>query len=132
MAAFANLCISSGALRRLCSFTLTTYFQVDWLKHVVYLLSDSPLETFQIYSDSLSLDFALTDELWTQLISTHRNRLLRISVHRALISWEAIHGICVHCTKLEQLFLVVDPNLLVRTLAFSLVRTLILNILHAG
>ena len=120
MAAFANLCISSGALRRLRSFTLTTYFQMDWVKHVVHLLSDSPLEIFQIYSASLSLDCPVTDELWTRLILTHGKRLLRISIHRTLISWEAITTICVQCTKLEQLFLVVDPDLLVRILAFSL------------
>ena len=119
MAAFANLCISSGALRRLRAFTLTTYFQMDWVKHVVHLLSDSPLEIFQIYSARLSLDCPVTDELWTQLILTHGKRLLRISVHRTLISWEAISSICVQCIKLEQLFLVVDPDLLVSILAFG-------------
>lgn len=124
MAAFANLCFSSGALRRLRSFTLTVYLQMiqiyqkDWVKHVVHLLSDSPLEIFQIYSASLSLDSLATDELWTQLILTHGKRLLRFSVHRTLISWKAIHNICVQCIKLEQLFLVVDPDLLVRILTF--------------
>lgn len=101
---------------------MTTYFQMylkDSVKHVVHLLSDSPLETFQIYSSGLSLDCPVTDELWTQLILTHGQRLLRISVHRTLISWEAIHIICVQCTKLEQLFLVIDPDFLVRILSPS-------------
>ena len=115
---------------------MTTYFQMylkDSVKHVVHLLSDSPLEIFQIYSADLSLDCPVTDDLWSQLILTHGKRLLRISVHRTLISWEAIHSICVQCTKLEQLFLVVDPDFLVRILAFSLARrTHILNILCAG
>lgn len=116
---FADLCISSGALRRLRSITLTIYFQMslkDWVKYVVHLLSASPLETFRIYSAGLSLDSPISDELWSQLILTHGQRLLRISVHRMLISWEAIHNICVQCTKLEQLFLVVDPDFLVRLL----------------
>jgi len=117
MAAFSNLCISSGALGRLRSVTLTTYFQIsqsDWVKHLVHLLSASPLEYFQIYSAGVFLDSPITDELWSQLILAHGKRLLRISVHRMLISWEAIHTICVQCTKLEQLFLVVDPDILVR------------------
>jgi hypothetical protein len=93
---------------------------MDWAKHVVYLLSASPLELFQIYAAGVFLYSPVTDELWRQLILTHGKRLLRISVHRMLISWEAIHSICVQCTKLEQLFLVVDPNLLVRIFHFGL------------
>ena len=130
MAAFAYLCISSGALRRLRSFTLATYFQMDWVKHVVHLLSDSPVEIYQIYSG-----YPLTDELWTELILTHGKRLLRISVHRTLISWEAIHSICVQCIKLEQLFLVVSPDRpdhLVRTPAFGLARRTHILILCTG
>ena len=119
IAVFADLCVSSGALRRLRSVTLTIYFQMslmDWVKDVVHLLSTSPLEIFQIYSAGLSLDSPISDELWSQLILTHGKRFLRISVHRILISWEAIHSICVQCAKLEQLFLVVDPSSLVRIL----------------
>ena len=88
----------------------------DW---VVHLLSSSPLETFQVYSDGFSLDSPISNELWSQLILTHGKRLLRISVHRMLISWEAIHSICVQCTKLEELFLHVDPDLLVRRLIYK-------------
>jgi len=43
---------------------------------------------------------------------THGKRLLRISLLRMTISWDAIHSICVQCTKLEELFLVVDPDFL--------------------
>ena len=130
MATFANLCISSGALRRLRSFTLATDFQMDWVKHVVHLLSDSPLENFQIHSG-----YPLTDEFWTELILTHGKRLLLISAHRTLISWEATHSICVQCTKLEQLFLVVSPDRpdhLVRTLVFGLARRTHILISCAG
>ena len=101
---------------------MTIYFQMslkDSVKHFVHLLSDSPLEIFQIYSAVLSLDCPVADELWTQLLLTHGKRLLQISVHRTLISWEVIHIICVQCTKLEQLCLVVDRDFMVRILAFS-------------
>ena len=115
---------------------MTTYFQMylkDCVKHVVHLLSDSPLEIFQIYSAVLSMDCPVTDELWTQLLLAHGKRLLRISVHRALISWEAVQSICVQCTKLEQLFLFVEPSFLVRMFAFSPAgRTHIINILCVG
>ena len=118
MAAFANLCIPSGALRRLRSFSLITRYSTswEWVKHVVHLLSDSPLEIFQSNSPE-------SDEVWTPLILMHGKRLLRISVLQTRISWEMIHRICVQCTKLEQLFLTVDPDQpdhLVRILAFSL------------
>ena len=114
---------------------MTTYFQMylkDSVKHIVRLLSDSPLEIFQIYSAVLSMDCPVTDELWTQLLLAHGNRLLRISVHRTLISWEAVHSICVQCTKLEQLFLVVEPNFLVRMSSPQSCWKHILNVLCAG
>ena len=98
---------------------MSTYFLGDYVKHLIHLLSDSPLEIFQIYSAILSVDCAVTDELWTQLLLAHGKRLLRISVHRAVISSEAVHRICVQCTKLEQLFLFVEPNFLVRMLSWK-------------
>lgn len=116
MATFASQCISSGALRRLRSFTLTIGLYVsmtDWVPSVVHLLSASPLELFQIYSAGAFLDSSTTSELLKQLILMHGKRLLRISIHRMPIDWEAIRSVCVQCTKLEQLFLVVDPNDLV-------------------
>ena len=133
MAAFADLCISSGALRRLRSFTMTVYFLYlkDCMKHIVHLLSDSPIEVFQIYSDFSSKDCTISYELWTQLLLAHGKRLLRISVNRILMSWEVVHSICVECTKLEPLFLFVDPDILVRTMispSVLLERTHILNI----
>jgi hypothetical protein len=85
---------------------MTTYFQIylkDCVKHIVHLLRDSPLEIFRIYSAVLSMDYPVTEEFWTSLLLAHGTRLLGISVHRTLISWEAVHSICVECTKLEQL-----------------------------
>jgi hypothetical protein len=45
----------------------------DWMKHVDHLLSDSPLELFQVYPAGLSFDCQVTTELWAQLILTHGN-----------------------------------------------------------
>ena len=102
------------------------------MKHVVHLLSDSPLEIFQIYSSILTNDFLVTGEFWTQLLLAHGKRLLRISVHRAMMSWEAIHSICVQCPRLEQLLLFVKHDFLVRIFAFSLGRTHNLSVLCVG
>ena len=117
MAAFANQCISSGALRRLRSITLTTFpliYQADWVNHLVHLLSASPLELFHIYSAGAFLDATRTDDFWNQLISTHGKRLRRISMHRMSIYLETIHSICLQCINLEELFLVVGLSDLVR------------------
>ena len=138
MAAFADLCISSGALRRLRSFTMTTQVPMylndpDWVKHVVHLLSDSPLEIFQICSSGLAKNTLIADELWTQLLLTHGERLLRITVHHALLSWQAMISICFKCTKLKQFFFNVPRDYFVRILMFSFpARIHILNVLYAG
>jgi hypothetical protein len=126
MVTFANLCISSGALRRLRFFSLTIFriYPKIWMTHVVHLLSNSPLEIFYIYSNGLSFDSPVEDEFWTMIILTHGKRLLEFSVE-TLISWEVIHSICVQCTKLEHLSVVVDPDNVVRTLAPVLLEELI-------
>jgi hypothetical protein len=90
------------------------------MKHVIHLLGNSPLEHFYIHSQCLGSFFdspGVEDEFWTQIILTHGKRLVRFSVDGTLISWETIHSICVQCTKLELLSVVVDPNNVVRRLA---------------
>ena len=86
------------------------------MKHVVDLLSKSPLESFMICSP-ISFNFIVEDEFWTQLTLTHGKRLLQFVVSKTLIGWEALHSICVQCTKLEIVSVSVDPDDLVRTLA---------------
>ncbi|KAF4613324.1 hypothetical protein D9613_010978 [Agrocybe pediades] len=113
MATLASQCISSGALIRLRSITLTVNQQIpmkEWVTGVVELLSTSPLELFQIYSSGAFFESPVTDDLWNQLILNHGQRITRFSVHRMLISLEAIDNICSQCTNLEQLFIVVEPN----------------------
>ncbi|KDR77013.1 hypothetical protein GALMADRAFT_225165 [Galerina marginata CBS 339.88] len=112
MATFARQCITSGTLTRLRSVTLTVQQQLpmkEWIAGVIDLLSTSPLELFQIYSTGAFFESPMTDNLWKQLISTHGKRLIRFSVHRMLISLEAINDICLNCNNLEQLFVVVEP-----------------------
>ena len=77
------------------------------MKHIVHLLSSSPLEIFDISSVFVGLSFnsLLEDELWTQLILTHGKCLLEFHVSRNLIGWEMIQSICVQCIKLEILCL---------------------------
>ncbi|PPQ79027.1 hypothetical protein CVT25_002336 [Psilocybe cyanescens] len=117
MTLFANKCISHGTLNLLRSVTLTVHHQLpmkEWIAAVVHLISASPLELFQIYSTGAFFESPMTDNLWNQLIMTHGKRLVRFSVHRMLISLEAISNICRQCTNLEQLFVVVESTSLDR------------------
>ena len=94
------------------------------MEHVVHLLSNSPLEIFYIRPAGSLSNSSVKDELWTELILTHGKRLLQFTVNGTLINWETIHSICVQCTKLEILSVVVDPNDMVRTLASFLLEVL--------
>ncbi|KAF8958990.1 hypothetical protein BDZ97DRAFT_1923300 [Flammula alnicola] len=113
MATFASRCTSSGALNGLRSITLTVHQQLpiqEWTKNVIDLLSSSPLERFQIYSTGASFESPVTEDLWSKLVLTHGKCLIRISVHRMLISLEAISNICSQCTNLEELFVVMESS----------------------
>lgn len=117
MSVFANKCVAYGTLKRLSSLTLTVHHQLplkEWISSVVHLVSASPLELLQIYSTGAFFESPMTDDLWKQLIQAHGKRLVRFSVHRMLISLQAIRRICIHCTNLRQLFVVVEPSSLVR------------------
>ena len=67
----------------------------DWMKHIVHLLSSSPLEIFDISSIFVGLSF------------------------NSLVEDEFI---CVQCTKLEILSVFVDPDDVIRALALILLR----------
>jgi hypothetical protein len=113
MASFASHCISSGALIRLHSITLTVHQQLsidEWTRDVLDLVRDSPLQRFQIYSIGASFEASATEALWKELILTHSERLIRISIHRMLISLDAIASICSKCINLEELFVVIESN----------------------
>ncbi|TFK31402.1 hypothetical protein BDQ12DRAFT_694220 [Crucibulum laeve] len=113
MAAFAENCTTKQMLRRLRSITLTVQQQLlmkDWMANVLNLLSSAPLEVFHVYSTGAFFESPVTDDFWSKLINIHGPRLTRFSVHRMLISLQAISDICEKCTSLEQLFIVVEPG----------------------
>lgn len=85
----------------------------EWINDVLNLISASPLERFQIYSIGVSFEALITEDLWNNLVLVHASRLVRISVHRMLISLEAIANICSQCTNLEELFVVMESSTLV-------------------
>lgn len=119
MQAFAEQCVSTGALNHLQSITLTINHHLDlqkWVDAVVQLINHSPIKLFQIYSTGVFFESPVTDDLWNQLILTHGSRLLRFSVHRMLISLECVQKICADCPNLEQLFIVLEPQSLVSPL----------------
>jgi len=125
-----------NAFRRLRSITLTVNHQTPldiWVNEVAALLPETvPLETFQIYSSGAFLESQPgTERLWAELVSAHRHRLVRFSVHRILLSIKAIEHICRQCTRLEQLFIVIEQasvNDLSRCLSLaSNLRTLHVN-----
>ncbi|KAF8173723.1 hypothetical protein BJ912DRAFT_991755 [Pholiota molesta] len=100
MASFASHCISSGALIRLHSITLTVHQQLsidEW--------------TRDIYSIGASFEASATEALWKELILTHSERLIRISIHRMLISLDAIASICSKCINSKSYSFLVQDQL---------------------
>lgn len=106
----------ADTLRYLRSITLTIDKRTSikrWMTDILNLLSTAPLEVFRIYSTGDLLDATATDYLWTSLVRTHGHRLKKLSVHRMLISIDSISGICLSCPTLEELFVFIEPHLLV-------------------
>lgn len=119
MSQFRYYCTHTNALRRLRSITLTVNHQTSletWISEVIRLLPDSvPLQTFQIYSSGSFIESPGTERLWSNLVTAHKDGLVRFSIHRMLISLGAIEDICRRCTQLEELFVVVEQHSVVRT-----------------
>ena len=116
MAKFSYWCAESGTLAQLRSITLTVHQQLPldtWMDNVLVLLSLAPLEIFQIYSTDVFFESPSTNHFWFKLVTMHGHRLKRFSVHRMLVSLDAIDDICRRCTSLEQFFLVLEPGSLV-------------------
>lgn len=123
MAEFSRLCLTADALRELSTITLTVHPQSPldaWMNNVLSLLSASPLKDFHIYSPGAFYESTWTEQFWSQLVTTHGHRLNRFSVHRMLINLTAIEDICRRCPVLQQLFIVVEPESLVKFI-FSLI-----------
>ena len=118
MSQFRYYCTHTNALRRLRSITLTVNQQTPldtWISEMIELLPASvPLKTFQIYSSGTFIESPATERLWSNLVTAHKDGLIRFSIHRMLISLRAIKDICRRCTQLEELFVVVEQHSVVR------------------
>ena len=113
---FTERCMKADALRYLRSITLTVDQHTSikrWTTDILNLLSSCPLEVFRIYSTGDLLDAKATKYLWSSLVRTHGHRLKKLSVHRMLISSDSLFRICLFCPCLEELFVIIEPHLLV-------------------
>ena len=116
MGVFSDQCNRAGTLSRLRSITLTVDEHTsltEWQQHVLSLLSTAPLQQFHISTVGGHVGHRLSDQFCGAIVSAHRNRLTRFSVHRMRMSISAIADICRRCTVLQQLFVVVEQNDLV-------------------
>ncbi|KAF7343023.1 F-box domain-containing protein [Mycena venus] len=134
LAALSAHCADT-VLARLQSFTLSVH-STAWLASTAALLAHAPsLEIVQLYAaDPLAFapnaaTAAIMDAFWRDLVTTHGKRLTRVSVHRMAISLRAIEDVCVRCTALRQLYVVVDPTAL-GALANCLSRARVLSAVH--
>ncbi|KAI0062515.1 hypothetical protein BV25DRAFT_1803980 [Artomyces pyxidatus] len=112
MAAFSEGCGRAGGLTSLTSFTLTIHpdHRADvWMSSAVVLLSQSPLEIFQVYATSASYHRLLADRFCMRIVSMHGHRLKRFSFHRLRISLDALEHMCQTCLRLQELFVLVSP-----------------------
>ncbi|GAW06844.1 proteophosphoglycan ppg4 [Lentinula edodes] len=83
-----------------------------WMNEIAALLPATvPLETFQMYSSGAFIEQSpATEQLWSHLLNAHQGHLTRFSIHRMLISLNTIEDVCLRCTNLEQLFVVIEPS----------------------
>ncbi|KAA1474575.1 hypothetical protein DENSPDRAFT_905907 [Dentipellis sp. KUC8613] len=112
---FAQMCRKGGGLTSLKSITLTThpdFITKTWMEGVMDLLSDSPLEMFQIYATENDDRHTFDPHLCSRLIASHGHRLLRFSVHRLRITLDTLAIICAGCPELQQLFVHVSSSAL--------------------
>ena len=117
MGAFSQRCNRAGTLSRLRSITLTVDEHTSlaqWQQHVLDLLSNAPLQRFHISTVGGHVGHRLSDDFCKAIVTAHGHRLTRFSVHRMRMSIDAIADICRRCTALQQLFIVVEQNDLVR------------------
>ena len=98
------------------------------MQDVLHLLSVAPLQIFQIYSIGAIFESPTTDSFWSKIVTTHFARLTRFSVHRMLISLDAINDICRRCACLEQLFVVVEQDALVTQQALPYIYALLIPV----
>ncbi|KAI0305113.1 hypothetical protein B0F90DRAFT_1701398 [Multifurca ochricompacta] len=111
MSALSEACARAGGLTSLYSFTLTIppdHPSDAWMDDTASLLRDSPLQVFQIYASGSGSQGMLADEFCMRIVDYHHDHLVRFSFHRLRLSLDAIDHVCLHCTRLEQLFMLID------------------------
>lgn len=119
MAQFSFRCSQNRNLCRLQSMTLTVHHGTPLdtsLQNIATLLAAAPLERFHIYSTDAVSKIPDSNDFWDTMINNHGRRLKRISLHRMLVSFRTIKDFCSRCPNLEQLFVVVEQNMIVSRL----------------
>ncbi|KAH9000676.1 hypothetical protein EDB86DRAFT_3063837 [Lactarius hatsudake] len=78
--------------------------------HFVSLLKMSPLGSLNVSVRTPLKVFAetLRDRFCMRIVDQHRDHLIRFSLHGLLLDLASIDHVCLHCSKLEQLFICVD------------------------
>lgn len=138
MAALTSGVAQGSSLRSLTSITLTLPILAligisfrTWATNVNEMLSSSPLESFHIYGAFNTRTYSLldVDTLFRSIVDNHAPRLRRFSMHRMAANLSAIRDICGRCTRLEELFVVIDhSDVLSRSTGLELARQL--RVLH--
>jgi len=125
MSALSTACARAGGLTLLSSFTLTIHPRCStdaWMDGAVSLLKESPLESVQLYVSGYNTlkRFAVTlgDRFCMRIVDQHRDHLVRFSLHGLRLGLASIDHVCLHCAKLEQLFIRVDYAEMVCFLSF--------------
>lgn len=118
-------CERAGGLTSLSSFTFTTnrgYSAYKWIDGTVSLLKVSPLEFVQLNgSDFFIVDGGAVkpgDRFCMRTVDQHRDHLIRFSLYGLQLGLPSLDQLCLHCAKLEQLFIHMDYSSVVNVVCF--------------
>lgn len=116
MTKFAGTVVGSQLFRLLRSITLT-HSPGTWVGDVHHLLSSAhQLQRFQMYSSVQIVGDSYTEKVFLDIVGMHCSRLLHFSVQRIVMDPETVQSICTICPQLEELFIVLLHEHLVRVL----------------
>ena len=85
------------------------------MEQVLRMLSNSPLEEFHISSNGGEVGLGISAELCEDIVAAQGATLRRFSVHRLRMDLAAVQNICRNCSHLEQLFVTMEQDELVRS-----------------
>jgi hypothetical protein len=125
MSALSADCERAGGLASLSSFTFTVHpvcLTYEWLDGTMSLLKVSHLESVQLNgSDFLTVNGGVVkpgDRFCMQTVDQHRDHLIRFSLHGLQLGLPSLDQLCLHCAKLEQLFIRVDCSSVANVVCF--------------